>query len=110
MPTNTPTIIDTHTTPPLLLGRGARARMRMRTFLMQELERQRYLGGVEARMLLGQAPLPLHVEHQVAAVDELDDEEEAAGRLEAAVQAHQERVVRRHLEHVLLRLHPVDVL
>ena len=78
--------------------------------LVEEVERQRDLGRVEAGVLLGQAPLALHVEHQVAAAHELDDEEEARRRLEARVQPHQKRVVRRRLEDVLLRLHPVNVL
>lgn len=30
--------------------------------LVQEVQRQRYLGRVEPRVLLRQAPLPLHVE------------------------------------------------
>jgi len=45
---------------------------------VQELQRQHDLGRVEARVLLGQAALALHVEHQVAAGHELDDEEEPA--------------------------------
>ena len=55
-------------------------------------------------------PLALHVEHEVAAADELDDEEESAGSLEAGVETHEEGVVGGRLEDVLLRLHPVDVL
>ena len=77
---------------------------------MQKVEGKADLGGVESGVLLRQAALPLHVEHEVTAPDELDDEEEPRRRLEAAVQAHEERVVRRRLEHVLLRLDPVDIL
>ena len=61
-------------------------------------------------MLLWKSSLTLHVEHEVSAADELDDEEEARGRLEAGVEAHQERVVRRSLEHVFLGLNPVNIL
>ena len=77
---------------------------------VQEAERHADLGRVEARVVLGQATLALHVVHQVAAAQVLDDEEEARLGLKARVQADQERVVRGLLEHVLLRLHPVDVL
>ena len=77
---------------------------------MQEVECEADLSSVEAGVLLVQAPLPLHVEHQVPAPHELNHEEEAGGRLEAGVQAHQEGVVRGSLEHVLFRLHPVNVL
>ena len=72
---------------------------------MQEMQRDGDLGGVEARVLFGQPPLPLHVVHEVAAGDELDHEEQTRLVLKARVQTHEERVVRRHLEHVLLRLH-----
>ena len=77
---------------------------------MKEVEREADLRGVEPRVFLRQTALALHVEHEVAAAHELDDEEEPRRRLEAAVQAHQERVVRRRLEDVLLRLDPVNVL
>ena len=77
---------------------------------MQEVEGETDLCGVEPGVLLRESALALHVEHEVAAADELDDEEEPRRSLEAAVQAHQERVVRGRLEHVLLRLHPIDVL
>lgn len=48
--------------------------------------------------------------HKIPASNELDDEEQPAGGLEAGVQPHQEGVVGGGLEHMLLRLHPVDVL
>jgi hypothetical protein len=77
---------------------------------VQEVEGEADLRGVEARVFLREAPLPLHVEHEVATSDELDDEEEPRGSLEAGVEADEEGVIRGRLEHVLLRLHPVDVL
>ena len=77
---------------------------------MQEVERETDLSGVESCVFLRQTALALHVEHEVSAADKLDDEEEPRGRLEAAVQAHQERVVGGRLEDVLLGLHPVNVL
>ena len=45
-------------------------------FLVQEVEGQRYFSRVEARVLLGQSALALHVEHQVATTNEFDDEKE----------------------------------
>ena len=72
---------------------------------MQVLQRDSDLGRVEARVLFRKTPLPLHVVHEVAAGDELDHEEQTRLVLEARVQTHEERVVRRHLEHVLLGLH-----
>ncbi len=50
-------------------------------------------------MILRQSLLVLHVEHQVAAQYEFDDKEETAGSLEARMQADEERVIRRRLEH-----------
>ena len=45
---------------------------------MQEAECEADLGRVEARMLLRQAALTLHVEHEVSSVHKLDDEEQPA--------------------------------
>ena len=45
--------------------------------LVQEVERQRYFGRIESGVLFGQPPLTLHVEHQIAAAHEFDDEEES---------------------------------
>ncbi len=78
--------------------------------LVEEVECQADLGRVESGVLLRESALALHVEHEVPAAHELDDEEEPARRLEARVQPDQERVVGGRLEDVLLRLHPVDVL
>ena len=78
--------------------------------LVQEIERQRDLCRVEARVLLWKAALALHVEHEVSAPHELDHEEQPRRCLETRVQADQERMVGRRFEHVLLRLHPVDIL
>ena len=50
--------------------------------LVEVVERQTDLGAVEPGVLLGQPPLPLHVEHQVAAAHELDHEEEPRRRLQ----------------------------
>ena len=50
------------------------------------------------------------MEHEVSAANKLNDEEEARGRLEAGVQAHQERVVRSRLENMFLSLNPINVL
>lgn len=80
-------------------------------------------------MFFGYLLLPLHVEHQIAAGDELDDEEQMGiglkGRgesigilellklgsnLEAGVQSDQEGVVGGGLEDGLFRLDTVDVL
>lgn len=77
---------------------------------VQIVQRQRDFAGIEARVFLRQSALSLHVVHQIAASHEFDDEEQATRRLEARVQADQERVVRSDLEDVLFGLHPVDVL
>lgn len=77
---------------------------------MQEVQRQTDLGRIEPRMLLGQPALPLHVEHQIAAAHKLNHEEQPRIGLEARVQPHQKRMIGRRLEHMLLGLHPVDVL
>ena len=77
---------------------------------VQEAQGDRDLGRVEASVVLGQAALALHVVHQVTAAQVLDHEEETRVGLEAGVQAHQERMIGGLLEHVLLGLHPVDVL
>ena len=53
------------------------------TFVVEEVEGEADLGAVEPRVLLGQSPLPLHVEHEVAAAHELDHEEEPRRRLKA---------------------------
>ena len=57
----------------------------LRTFVVEEVEREADLGAVEPGVLLGQPPLPLHVEHQVAAAHELDHEEEPRRRLQEGV-------------------------
>ena len=49
---------------------------------MEEVEREADLCTVEPGVLLGQPPLPLHVEHEVAAAHELDHEEQPRRRLE----------------------------
>lgn len=77
---------------------------------VQIVQCQRDLTSVESGMLLGQSTLTLHVVHQITATYELDDKEQTTRRLEARVQADQERVVRGDLEDVLFGLHPVDVL
>lgn len=77
---------------------------------MQEVEGQGNFGRVEPGVLFGKASLTLHVEHEVAAADELDDKEQPGRRLEAGVEPHQERMVRGRFEDVLLRLNPVNVL
>ena len=80
------------------------------TSLVQEVQCQADFRWVESGVFFGEAALPLHVEHQVSPADELDHEEEAGSSLEAGVEPHQERVVGSRLEHVFLRLNPVDIL
>lgn len=77
---------------------------------MEEVESQTDLCGIESGVFLGKPPLPLHVEHEISAAHKLYDEEESGWRLEAGVQTHQEGVVGGRLKHVLLGLHPVNVL
>ena len=45
---------------------------------MEEVESMAYLGGVKSRLFLMQTTLPLHVEHEITAVDKLYDEEQSA--------------------------------
>lgn len=45
---------------------------------MEEVESVAYLGGVKSRLFLMQTTLPLHVEHEITAVDKLYDEEQSA--------------------------------
>ena len=77
---------------------------------MQEIEGQTYFRRVESGVLFWQPPLPLHMEHEVASTDELNDEKQPRGRLKTRVKTNQERMVGRRLKHMLLRLHPVNVL
>ena len=60
-------------------------------------------------MFFWQLSLLLHVEHQIPAIDVLDDEEESRGALEAGMEADKEGMVRGGFEDVLFCLHPVDV-
>lgn len=75
------------------------------------------------RMLFGQFLLVLHMEHQIAAGDEFDDEKQSriglktkkwkvrnTKNLKAGMEADEKRVVGGSLEHGFLRLDPIDVL
>lgn len=95
---------------------------------VKEIESQRYLSRVEPKnetvtkyllitiprgspgVFFGQPALALHVEHEIAAPDEFDDEEEPTGRLETGVKPNQEGVIGGGLKYVFFRLHPVDIL
>ena len=77
---------------------------------MQEVEGQADFRRVEPSVLLRQPPLSLHMKHEVAAAHELDDEKEPRGRLEAGMEAHQERMVGGRLKNVLFRLNPINIL
>jgi len=48
------------------------------TFVMKEVKSQTDLGRIESRFLLVKTPFSLHVKHEVAAVDKLNDEEQPA--------------------------------
>lgn len=50
----------------------------MLTPLVKEVEGEGDLGGVEAGVLLGQTPLPLHVKHQVPSSHKLYHKEQPA--------------------------------
>lgn len=48
--------------------------------------------------------------HEIPTPNKLNDKEQSARRLEARVQPHKEGMVGGGLEHMLLCLHPIDVL
>ena len=77
---------------------------------MEEVKSQTDFCSIKSGMFLGEAPLPLHVEHEVATAHKLYHKEESGRSLEAGVQTDEERVVAGRFEHVFLGLHPVDVL
>ena len=100
------------------------------TSLVEVVEGTGDLSRVEPGVLLRQATMSLHVEHEVTTIDTLDHKEQPAERecvcvgvcgcgmaevspalsLEAGVQAHKERVIGRLFKHMLLSLNPVNVL
>lgn len=61
-------------------------------------------------MLFRQSSLSLHVKHEITPANKFDDEKESRGCLKAGVEANQERMIGGCLEHMLLCLHPVDIL
>lgn len=71
-------------------------------FLVQEIQARPDLGGVEARMRLREPAGLLYVEHQVAAVEVLHDEEEVRVGLEGAEQVAEVRMPRRQRQHLPL--------
>lgn len=77
---------------------------------MEEVKSQTYFCSIKSGMLLREASLPLHVEHQVTATDKLYDKEESGRSLEAGMQTHQEGMIGGSLKHMFLSLNPVNVL
>ena len=61
-------------------------------------------------MLFWQSSFLLHVEHEIAARYEFDDEKQTGGRLKARMEADKERMIGGRLEDCLLGRHPVNVL
>ena len=60
---------------------------------MELLERERDLGGVEPRPLLGEAALLLQVEEELATVEVVEHHVERVLRLEGVAERYDERVV-----------------
>lgn len=77
---------------------------------MEEVQSQTNFCSIKSGMFLGEAPLPLHVEHQVTTTHKLYNKEESGRSLEAGMQTHQEGMVGGSLKHVLFSLNPVNVL
>ena len=72
--------------------------------LVQVLEDERHLGGVETRCVVGKAARPSQVREELAADDVLHQQVEVLVVLEGAEEVDDERVVEL-LEDLLLRLH-----
>lgn len=77
---------------------------------MEKVKCQTNFCSIKPSMFLREAPLPLHVEHEVTTTHKLYDKEESGWSLEAGMQTHQEGMVGGSLKHVFLSLNPVNVL
>jgi hypothetical protein len=77
---------------------------------MQEIQANYDFGRVEARMVFGQLALLLHVIHEIAATQVLDNKKQSRLGLKARMKADEKRMICCLFEHVLFRLDPVDVL
>ena len=61
-------------------------------------------------MFFRQSSLSLHMEHQVSATYEFNDEEQPGRSLEAGMKTDQKGMVGGRFEYVFFRLHPINVL